>query len=315
MSSEIATRPLSAVEIKAQVQSIQQVMEAVMKQDVHYGKIPGTQKNTLYKAGSEKILSTFRIAVDPIVEDISSPDCHRYRVIARGILPTGEIVGSGVGEASTDEEKYKWRGAVCQAEFDATPEDRRRIKWDRYGKETKQVRTNPADLANTVLKMAKKRAQIDLTLTATGASDVFEQDLEDMPEELRDEITSQRQQHTSSKPQSAPPKERPQAQQQQQADNGDKATEGQIKMLFVKLKQAGVSEASFKAHYKIEHMADMPKALVNEAIKAIGEGKIAEIIEAAPQKTGDRCVECGGEINAGFCLNPDCIGYRDPAEM
>ena len=50
-----------------------------------------------------------------------------------------------------------------------------------------QVRTNPADIANTVLKMAKKRAQIDLTLTATAASDCFTQDVEDLPEELRDD--------------------------------------------------------------------------------------------------------------------------------
>jgi hypothetical protein len=34
-----------------------------------------------------------------------------------------------------------------------------------------------ADVYNTVLKMAKKRAHIDATLTATGAADMFTQDL------------------------------------------------------------------------------------------------------------------------------------------
>ena len=52
--------PLTAAQVKAQVQLIQQVMESVMLKDVHYGTIPGTPKPTLYKAGSEKILSTFR---------------------------------------------------------------------------------------------------------------------------------------------------------------------------------------------------------------------------------------------------------------
>ena len=36
-----------------------------------------------------------------------------------------------------------------------------------------------ADVYNTVLKMAKKRALVDATLTATAASDIFTQDVED----------------------------------------------------------------------------------------------------------------------------------------
>jgi len=178
-------RPLSASDIKANVNLIQQVLKAVMKVNVHYGTIPGTQKPTLYKAGSEKILSTFRIAVELDVEDLSSYDCFRYRVKARGVIPSGEVIGCGIGECSTDEEKYKWRGVVNDREWEATPEDRKRIKYTRNS-DIRQVRTNPADLANTALKMAKKRAQIDLTLTATAASDVFEQDLEDLPEEYVD---------------------------------------------------------------------------------------------------------------------------------
>lgn len=190
------TKPLTAQEVGASKALIQRVMAAVMKRDVHYGVIPGTKKPTLYKPGSEAILSTFRIAVIPEIQDISTPDEIRYRVLARGILPDGTVVGCGIGECSTSEEKYKWRMAVCDEEFNDTPEDRRRIKYalkwnDRNRKKemakTQQIRTEPADLANTVLKMAKKRAQIDLTLTATGASDVFDQDIEDLPPEFVEE--------------------------------------------------------------------------------------------------------------------------------
>lgn len=311
MSGELATvenKPLSASQIKAQVQAIQQVMEAVMKPDVHYGKIPGTTKNTLYKAGSEKILSTFRIAVDPVVEDLSTADCYRYRVIARGILPTGEIVGSGVGECSTDEEKYKWRGAVNDKEYAATPEDRKRIKyckptsWNKEG-ETYQVRTNPADLANTVLKMAKKRAQIDLTLTATGASDVFEQDLEDMPEELRDEITGQR--TTSSKPTVQQPQ-----QKQQTADTNKLVSESQAKMLYAKLKNKGVTVESFCAHYKIDKVQALPFSEMNAALKLIDSGEIVEVAATEPaEKLPEVCADCGAELVDGKCVNPDCVMY------
>ncbi len=44
---------------------------------------------------------------------------------------------------------------------------------------------NPADNYNTVLKMAKKRALVDAVLTATAASDIFTQDLEDITREHR----------------------------------------------------------------------------------------------------------------------------------
>lgn len=315
MSGELATienRPLSASQIKAQVQAIQQVMEAVMKPDVHYGKIPGTTKNTLYKAGSEKILSTFRIAVDPVVEDLSTADCYRYRVIARGVLPTGEIVGSGVGECSTDEEKYKWRAAVNEKEYTATHEDRKRIKyckpsnWNKEG-EIHQVRTNPADLANTVLKMAKKRAQIDLTLTATGASDVFEQDLEDMPEELQQEITGQRQQ--SSKPTVAPPQ-----QKQPQSDTGGASktvSEAQAKMLYVKLKNKGITPESFCAHYNIEKVQALPFSEMNAALKLIDSGEIAEVAATEPAETPlpSLCADCGHELKDGACVNEECGPY------
>jgi hypothetical protein len=181
------SRSMTAVDVREHVNLIQEVMRAVMKPDTHYGVIPGCKQPSLYKAGSEVLLTTFRIAVSVHVDDLSTPDCIRYRVRTIGThQQSGIVVGEGIGECSSDEEKYKWRKTHNKKEFDATPETRRRIK---YGKswEDMQVRTEPADVANTVLKMAKKRAQIDLTLTATAASDIFTQDVEDIPEELRHE--------------------------------------------------------------------------------------------------------------------------------
>lgn len=173
---------------------IQTAIKSVMKNNVHYGVIPGTDKPTLFKAGAEVLFSMFRISIEPIVTDLSTKDCIRYQVKCIGVhTPTGEIEGYGVGEASTDEEKYKWRGTYIDEEYNATPEDRRRIKFIKKGGavyQNKQIRTNPADLANTVLKMAKKRAQIDLCLTALAASDCFAQDLEDLPDEIRRGILS-----------------------------------------------------------------------------------------------------------------------------
>lgn len=177
-------RQITAGEVRDQVRLIQEVMQSVMKKDTHYGVIPGCKQPSLYKAGSEVLLTTFRIGTRIRIEDASTADCARYRVIVEGFhQSTGMILGEGVGECSSSEEKYKWRKAVCDAEFDATPEGMRRLKYGNKGGggyyTVKQVRTEPADQANTVLKMAKKRAQIDFTLTATAASDIFTQDIED----------------------------------------------------------------------------------------------------------------------------------------
>lgn len=194
----------SPAQIKARITAIQQLMDETLKEDVDYGVIPGMPKGTkpsLWKAGSEQILSMFQIAVDPVVEDLSTEDCCRYRVTCRLTnAATGDFLGAGIGEASTNETKYKWRRTFVKKEFDNTPEDRRRIKYSQYNengvwkdKEEMQVRQEPADLANTILKMAKKRAQIDATLTVTAASSMFEQDLEDLTDETREEFSRQRQ--------------------------------------------------------------------------------------------------------------------------
>lgn len=183
-------RSMTAADVREHVNLIQEVMRAVMKEGTHYGVIPGCDKPSLYKAGSEVLLTTFRIAVSVLVEDLSTDDSIRYRLRTIGThQQSGIVVGEGIGECSTDEAKYKWRRCYDKREFAATPDSRKRIKYvTAKGKEYEnmEVRTEPADLANTVLKMAKKRAQIDLTLTATAASDIFTQDVEDLPAEYID---------------------------------------------------------------------------------------------------------------------------------
>lgn len=181
-------RPLTAHDMQDQVNTIQHVMKQVMKLDTHYGVIPGTKTPSLYKPGAEKIMATFRLSADPEVTDLSDSDQIRYLVKVRLVSPSGVFVGAGIGECSSNEEKYKWRRAVCPEEFEETEPNRRREKWAKgwNGKpnyKMQQVRTEPADLANTILKMAKKRGLIDAVLTATAASDCFTQDIEDLPPE------------------------------------------------------------------------------------------------------------------------------------
>jgi len=188
---------LTASEIRAQVNRIQEVMQAVMKSGTHYGKVPGCgDKPTLLKPGAEKILATFQIAVDPQIEsETRTPDEYTVRIKSVATSASGRYLGAAIGEASSNEEKYKWRKAICEKEFEITPEDKRRIAFKKYeGKinEVKQVRTNVADISNTVLKIAVKRAEVAICLQVTAASDCFTQDIEDLPEEVAREVVGQR---------------------------------------------------------------------------------------------------------------------------
>ncbi|MQU56291.1 MULTISPECIES: hypothetical protein [Pseudomonas] len=194
----------SAVEIRQRVNLVQEVMQGIMKRETHYGTIPGTQKPTLYKPGAEVLCVTFRVAQEYRIEDLSGPAVARYRVTCVGRHQmTGVALGEGVGECSSSEEKYKWRSVICKAELDATPENLRRKKYYKNGNTADQIRTEPADLANTILKMACKRAMIAMTLNVTAASDIFTQDIEDLPEELRPQESAHQASQTTTNPELA----------------------------------------------------------------------------------------------------------------
>lgn len=187
---------------------IVEVMEAVMKDGEHYGRIPGCgPKPTLLKAGAEVLAMTFGFSPTFKVDRTDLPNGHReYHVTCTLThIATGAVVSEGVGCGSTMESKHRWRGGArtcpeCgkaaiikgKAEFGGGwlcfgKKGGCGAKWREgddaiEGQSTDRVENpDPADQYNTVLKMAKKRAQVDCTLTACGASDLLSQDLEDLP--------------------------------------------------------------------------------------------------------------------------------------
>ena len=284
----VEPKPLTVADVRRQIGVIQTVMKEVMKKDVHYGVVPGTQQQSLLKPGAEKIAATFRLAPDYTVEDLSTGDEARYRVTCRLASASGVFVGSGLGEASTNEQKYKWRAAICKEEYEATDESRRRMKYARAkggGFYTQQqVRQDPADLANTVLKMSAKRALVAAVLTATAASDIFAQDLEDLPPEVRDELmgdygdgetapskkaTPQRQQAT--RQQKAPPRQpvaRSETQQEQAPanDNGEFIRDNQVKQINSKCDAMGVDVAGLIKAFGVETLNQIPAAKMRDVL-------------------------------------------------
>ena len=203
---------LTIQQVLGQVSLIQQIMGAAMKDGEHFGKIPGCgDKPTLLKPGAEKLCLTFRLAPTYEVREERYDEGHReFRVqCSLTSIVSQSFIGQGVGSCSTLEAKYRYRGKAdrvcpncgvqaiikgraeygggwvcfnrkggCGAKFrdgDKSIEDQ---------SEERQENPDLADQYNTVLKMAKKRALVDAVLTATAASDIFTQDLEDITANL-----------------------------------------------------------------------------------------------------------------------------------
>lgn len=214
MSTELITRnhdsqvmpggELAVADVKRQVQKIQELMRDLMEEGQHFGVIPGTDKPTLLKPGAEKLSFTFRLVPEYEVIEREFQGGHReYRVSCRLIHQgTGTLAGQGVGICSTLESKYRYRNV---ADYEITgekiPEDAKERKaeyrkqgfgmkkvdeqwcWVRYKDSARVENPDIADVYNTVLKMAKKRAFVDATITACAASDIFIQDAEDFVDE------------------------------------------------------------------------------------------------------------------------------------
>jgi hypothetical protein len=264
---------LSPAELTARMSMIQHAMTANMQKGIDYGKIPGTPKPTLFKPGAEKLCAMFKIAPDYISEDLSTHDSVRIRVKCIGKLQgTDAVLGAGVGECSTEETKYKWRKPVCVQEFDETAEDRRRSKWmiGKNGKPYKatQVRTEPADLANTVLKMAAKRAHIAMVLNLTGATAIFTQDVEDLPQEIRpanvDEDGVIHEEPTTRKP--------PQA----RANATGVINEQQLRMLQRKMDDAGMTAEQVCTRFNIDALIGLQFSDLNTALAYVADPQMQE---------------------------------------
>lgn len=172
---------MSVSEIVEREKFLDDLAEKVLHLGKHFGVIPGCgKKPSLFKAGAEKLARAFGLRkAAPEIKATVTEDGVTYTITQALLDGMGNVVATGLGACSSAEEKYRWRKA-SQAEYDNTPTDQRRVKYY-ASKEVLQVHTNPADVNNTVLKMAEKRAYNQAVLYATGTSDRFTVDIEDMP--------------------------------------------------------------------------------------------------------------------------------------
>lgn len=146
-----------------------------LKDGVDFGKISSVEKPCLFKAGGEKI--QLYLGLTP-----------QYKLLHREFVPNQvrkDKVWNDVTKKYQEVETVRnyycwewscelWHGSVKVAEgvgMGNTEEDK-------YVSQYKGAKT-PDSLANTVMKISKKRAFMDAIIGVSGVSDIFTQDLED----------------------------------------------------------------------------------------------------------------------------------------
>lgn len=128
------------------------IQNTVMIPGVHYGTLPGVPRPFLTKDGAEVLCQAFSLVPrEEGVEDLSSEREAKYRVIIGLYNQSGERVGFGMGICSSEEKKF-----------------------------ASQAR---ADVENTILQQAIKRAYVQATRQRLATSDLFHAiDIGDMSE-------------------------------------------------------------------------------------------------------------------------------------
>jgi hypothetical protein len=203
---------MTVTQILEQKALVQNAMKSAMIDGQHYGKVPGCgDKPTLLQPGAEMLLLLFRMNPDYAIERRDMERDHiEYNVVCRLTNASGQFIGAGVGSACTMESKWRFRTGPKKLTDKPVPSEYWNVRKTDPAKATellggkgfstqkneagawmiaegggeKVENDNPADVYNTCLKIAKKRALVDAVRTRTAASDIFAQDLEDLKDNI-----------------------------------------------------------------------------------------------------------------------------------
>lgn len=206
---------MPAMTMQAVIQRRSIIVEFVkqaMKKGVDYGVIPGTDKPALKKPGAEKLCTLFgltpRFTLTEKEQDWTGKNFdgepmfhYQYRC---GLWYQNRLVAEGEGSCNSREKKYRYRqgerrcptcgkpaiikgkaeyggGWLCFAKKGGCGAKFADGDTSIEGQQVGQIlNSDIADLVNTILKMAQKRALVAATLLAVNASEFFTQDLDDM---------------------------------------------------------------------------------------------------------------------------------------
>lgn len=139
----------------------------------------------------------------------------------------------------------------------------------------RSLKQDSGDL-NKALKMACKSAHIDATLRMAGLSEIFTQDLEDMPRESFDGQQESRPAPRQQQQRAAPPANKPAAQAPRSSAGGRGfATEKQVSLIERRVGDAGIDVRDLCDHFEINALVEIPFGKVNEVLDYIANANVS----------------------------------------
>jgi hypothetical protein len=196
-----AVSRLSPADVVHEVVAIKQIMAEVMKDGEHYGKVPGSSKPGLLQPGAQILALTFRLGPRFRITRTDLPAGHREFYVETDLYNqvTGQLVGMGVGLATTRETKWRYRTgpvtftgrSVPREYWDLHKSDLQKAtellggkgyqarknpdtrSWEVVEAGERVENDNPADVYNTALKMASKRSFVHAIMNTTAAGEMF----------------------------------------------------------------------------------------------------------------------------------------------
>ena len=176
-------------ETLAKVKTLQSTLKNILVDNHDYGKIPGCgDKPTLLKPGAEKILmalgitSTYELIEQ--TEDFDGKGFFAYTVKCT-LFKNNAKITEGLGHANSREKKWALEYVYEKDLPEGTDKSllkKKKIEGKNGTFYKYEVDADANSKANTILKMAKKRSQIDAVLTVASLSEIFTQDFDDLPE-------------------------------------------------------------------------------------------------------------------------------------
>jgi len=205
--------------ILRQLELLERLVKEALREGQDYGVIPGTDRNSLWKAGADNIIGALRCHSEPhqtraVVDPETGFVLYEYEALIK-VNGTGVVVAHGVGACTNQEVKYRYRDekrscpsckstAIIKGKEDFGGGW---LCWRKQGGcgakysdgdeaiESQKVgrvdNPDPLDQTNTIMKMAEKRAVVDAALKLPGVARFFTQDLEELTGEVFTDVVSE----------------------------------------------------------------------------------------------------------------------------
>ena len=236
-------------EAEQRIQLLQEFVKRYMTPNQDYGMIPGCQKPSLFKPGAEKLCDVYglskHVEVLDKVEDWEKPFLAYEVRVTLVNKRTSHVESQGIGTANSKEKKF--------------------------------ARQDTFTIANTLLKIAKKRALVDAVLSATRSSGLFTQDFEDLVG------AGMEPQRSETVPAQEPAKEKVGKEAQGLSKDGDgPAAENQLQQIYNLAHDLEITSQQakqiMKLHYRKDDSRKLSKVQADDLIRRLTEQKMREAL-------------------------------------